>query len=369
MALRTVTASLTAELVSISESTRIARNLLKKMHQGKEDSMSALPEGMNLVPPPSVMTDDTNSFADGFSDDGDKPKGVLMHWGIVSMRRHDPSQPKKSNWLARDGGWQSRCLEIYDDGELRIYQKSRGERRRGDKAEIVTLHGTEDVHVRTQGFVPHFAFDVKSYHGMPSGLAKTIQIRTGDMRELKDWVCSFHYALEAVEQKRKKEPPSEGSEGAADGRPPSMRSTTRTTQWLSGYLAEDLGNKAVPRESSDHSLAGVAVLTWNMNETLPSQEDTEYVLGKMLYSNRSVSSVSAGLPWSDAAGESFSHYGPDGTWSPYTAAQAKRISEAIVRDPRGGSVLLEVLAPAAAAADGGDAGDAGAGVAAARLVI
>ena len=127
VALRTVTASLTAELVSISESTRIARNLLKKMHQGKEDSMSALPEGMNLVPPPSVMTDDTNSFADGFSDDGDKPKGVLMHWGIVSMRRHDPSQPKKSNWLARDGGWQSRCLEIYDDGELRIYQKSRGE--------------------------------------------------------------------------------------------------------------------------------------------------------------------------------------------------------------------------------------------------
>ena len=288
VALHTVIASLTAELVDVSESSRIARNLQKRI--------ASNPCGITLVPPPSVMTDDTNSFGGGAT----VPSGNLLHQGTVSIRLTDANQSRKANWYARS-------LELYDSGELQIHTKSPKDRAHGgNKCDSVLLLGTEEVYVRTHEFVPYYAFDVKILDSSLSP-AKTYQIRTGDMKELRLWVRSFHFVLEAAAQDRTKksqEGKPESREAAAAAAvaaaeeclpppppPPPPPRVAASGEPDTGYLVEDLGSVPVPRQTEDPSVAGVAVLTWNMNERLPSQEDMEAVLGKLLYSKKRAASL------------------------------------------------------------------------------
>ena len=102
------------------------------------------------------------------------------------------------------------------------------------------------------------------------------------MKELRLWVRSFHFVLEAAAQDRTKKSQrvAESREAAAAAvaaaeeclppppPPPPPPRVAASGEPDTGYLVEDLGSVPVPRRPNP-SVAGVAVLTWNMNERLP----------------------------------------------------------------------------------------------------
>ena len=287
-AIYTTIGSLTAAIVDISDACRRARNDLKRAHLG--DSA----HNMKLIPPPYIITDDTNSFTGGF-----QASGNLLHWGIVSMSKRDLSH-KRSSWSSGTTPWQSRCLELYDNGQLRVHTRSRVNRlsigEAEEKYELVQLQGFESVHVQCYQFVPHYGFDLKINQGLVM-----YHIRAGNLRDLKFWLCSLHYVLERLEQKQLSA--SSNTNGAsADsiaagttvGNPSETSASTAHVEPLrkvmeepeANYLSEDLRDIPFDHTALDPSTARVAVLTWNMNERLPPQNDIESVLTKLLYSGR-----------------------------------------------------------------------------------